>query len=494
MTNKTIKIIGPPGTGKTRALIEEVKKHLDAGIPPDRIGYLAFTRKAANEARDRAKDAFNFTDEDLPYFRTIHSFAFRQLGLSTHQMVGKEDYDYLGDLLGLEIRGSFTNYEDGYYESPVGDKIVFIESVARNMKTDIEEAWRMYDNESILLPELKRYAKTFEQYKVNKMLLDYTDILSKFVKEASIPKLDVLFIDEAQDLSPLQWEAVNAIKRKTDIVYFAGDDDQCIYRWAGADVSKFISLEGDVRVLSVSYRLPDRIREYASTISSKINNRLQKRYDSNLSGGKVEYVVDIEEVDLSDGTWFLVARNSYLLKRFEGLCMREGFSFENFKGWSPVRSDALIAIRLWTSLTRGKSILGEDFNYIKAYRSGLENINLVSDVEYTMEMIPEISGMSQVIWHKALDKISPRLREYFIAALRRNENLISEPRIKISTIHGVKGGEADNVLILPDMSKQTYETMLSNEEDEHRVFYVAATRAKKALYLALPQTNLSYDL
>jgi len=48
---------------------------------PDKIGYFAFTQKAAHEARDRAIKKFNLTEDDLPYFRTLHSLAFRKLGI-----------------------------------------------------------------------------------------------------------------------------------------------------------------------------------------------------------------------------------------------------------------------------------------------------------------------------------------------------------------------------------------------------------------------------
>ena len=47
------KVIGPPGTGKTRRLLKEVHKYVQQGTPLDCIGYFAFTRKAAGEARDR---------------------------------------------------------------------------------------------------------------------------------------------------------------------------------------------------------------------------------------------------------------------------------------------------------------------------------------------------------------------------------------------------------------------------------------------------------
>ena len=46
------KVVGPPGTGKTRRLLNEVHKYVQQGTPLDKIGYFAFTRKAAREARD----------------------------------------------------------------------------------------------------------------------------------------------------------------------------------------------------------------------------------------------------------------------------------------------------------------------------------------------------------------------------------------------------------------------------------------------------------
>ena len=48
-------ILGPPGTGKTYNLLNLVEKELANGTAPDRIGFFAFTKKAATEARERAK-------------------------------------------------------------------------------------------------------------------------------------------------------------------------------------------------------------------------------------------------------------------------------------------------------------------------------------------------------------------------------------------------------------------------------------------------------
>ena len=74
--------------------------------------------------------------------------------------------------------------------------------------------------------------------------------------------------------------------------------------------------------------------------------------------------------------------------------------------------------------------------------------------------------------------------------LANNEKITQKPRITLSTIHGAKGGEADNVLILPDVTKSALEYDDINPDELHRLFYVAVTRAKKSLHILEPR---NYD-
>ena len=91
---KTI-VLGPPGTGKTTTLLNLLEDYLKK-TNPNRIGYFAFTQKAANEARDRAMERFNLSEDDLPYFRTLHSLAFRMLGIRKENVMQRRHYDDLG--------------------------------------------------------------------------------------------------------------------------------------------------------------------------------------------------------------------------------------------------------------------------------------------------------------------------------------------------------------------------------------------------------------
>ena len=80
---KMYRLFGPPGTGKTTSLLNKVEDLLSDGVASNQIGYFAFTRKAAHEARDRAVLRFNLDPEkNFLFFRTLHSLAFQLLGLN----------------------------------------------------------------------------------------------------------------------------------------------------------------------------------------------------------------------------------------------------------------------------------------------------------------------------------------------------------------------------------------------------------------------------
>tara|TARA_R100001244_G_C5126500_1_gene124744 strand:+ start:229 stop:459 length:231 start_codon:yes stop_codon:yes gene_type:complete len=71
------KVLGPPGTGKTFTLLEYVDSYLEKGIPIDKIGYFAFTKKAATTAKERMiKKHPEYKKTQLKYFQTLHSFCF----------------------------------------------------------------------------------------------------------------------------------------------------------------------------------------------------------------------------------------------------------------------------------------------------------------------------------------------------------------------------------------------------------------------------------
>merc|ERR1711965_1259100 len=104
-------------------------------------------------------------------------------------------------------------------------------------------------------------------------------MITEFVKMDRSPRFDVVFIDEAQDLSRSQWEMARSIWDKTQDTYIAGDDDQAIFRWAGADVDSFIAQKGKIIELKESRRVPRKIHELANSIIGRVNNRIEKSWN-----------------------------------------------------------------------------------------------------------------------------------------------------------------------------------------------------------------------
>ena len=400
-------IFGPPGTGKTTACMNEISKLLDEGISPSSIGYIAFTKKAATEARVRAASKFGFKKDDMPYFRTIHSLCFMQLGILPQQMIQKSHYRQLGDMLGIEIGGSKMN-EDVYSMSmPVGDRLLFLDNLSRITKTSLEDIYDSVVDDDFNLEELILVSKSLKKYKEKMRLLDFTDLLELYEDHGIIPKLHTLIVDEAQDLSKLQWQVVHRVASNSDYVFAAGDDDQAIYRWAGASVEDFIKLEGNKKVLDQSYRVPQEVHKVATDLLSYIKNRVVKIFKPSQTKGEVHHHFSVDDIDMSKGTWLCLARNSFLLREYERVC--------EINGW-----------------------------------------------EYDRIGFKEDSGRI--------------------------------PRILISTIHGVKGGEADHVAIMTDMASRSYKYMERYPDDEHRVFYVALTRAKQSIHIIQPKGRIYYEI
>ena len=213
---KTI-VLGPPGTGKTTTLLNEVEKYLKE-TDPNRIGYFSFTQKAAYEARDRAMAKFNYSEDDLPYFRTLHSLAFRQLGIKKENVMQKHHYDDLGKKTNMVVDyNEYDNEHTGLFTTK--SDLLRIVQLAKLRDITPEQQFNLKEHsQNITIHQLKQFVSDLNQYKKDYGLIDFTDMITEFVKSDKSPKFDVVFIDEAQDLSLSQWDMARSIWDKQGIL------------------------------------------------------------------------------------------------------------------------------------------------------------------------------------------------------------------------------------------------------------------------------------
>ena len=486
---KTI-VLGPPGTGKTHTLLEQVEKYLK-NTDPDKIGYFAFTKKAANEAKIRAMDKFNYTEDDLPYFRTLHSLAFRKLGINRDQVMQKRHYEDLGRKLNLFLDYNEYDEEETGIFTTKSDYLRLIH-LAKLRNITLEQQIKLGEhNTEVNYDTLVHLAQKIKEYKKLHDLIDYNDMILDFNKSNKSPKFDVVFIDEAQDLSLMQWNMVKTIWNKAQDTFIAGDDDQAIFRWAGADVDSFITQTGKLLNLTQSRRIPRAIHDFALNIIKRVSKRRYKEWAPRDYQGSLNFHDDIKGLNMSSGEWLILTRTRHMLEDVEEEMKERGWYFENRFKKLPEK-DAAEAAAEWEAGRKGQPLNYKQIERIYSFMSSnhAEKIKLKG---MTKEGLQDISALKKdyglktdTVWYKAFDDLGFRRKNYIRSMRRNGENLKNKPRIQLSTIHSVKGGERNNVVLLTDLTHNTNKSYLKNPDDETRLFYVGATRTKENLHIIRP--------
>ena len=492
----TRKIYGPPGTGKTTRLINYVKTLIRFGTPIDKIGYFAFTTKAAEESIDRMLKAFpKYSQKDLKYFRTLHSLAFTLLGMKKSNVMQDEHYEDIGRKLGIEVN-IFSNGEDktGFVDS---DSEYFnIINAARIKENTVEEEYNtdLYSQDidkhqlKILNDEVNNYKKAYD-------LVDFTDMIERFNVSKLCPKYDVVFIDEAQDLSPIQWRMYDILKKNSKHIILAGDDDQAIYGWAGADVKRFQDEPAKDIILPQSYRVPGAVQAIANNILNRIpdHRRVKKNWKprEDVLLPIVEYISSVEDAPLHLGDWLILARTNYRLKNLVPQLRERGLYFE-------IKNRKSYKARLYRSVQDYSRWTNGDLLSLSECKDLFEFLELDKELkDERMYDLKEFGFSFTDLWYEVF-KADPEECLYIREMLRHDEKLSKDPRIKLSTIHAAKGGEANNVLIILDNTKKIREAIEKDQDkydEEQRVWYVGVTRTKQNLYImTAKREDWGYDI
>ena len=241
---EVIKIFGGPGTGKTTTMVGNTDINDFSGIlqrmfeerNPEEVMLIAYTRAAADEAKSRLVSLTDVTNSKADErITTIHSMAMRFNNLKPQDIVeirwSNDKYNFC-DEVGLEFKINAGDDEGEMLSTPDDEGHLFfkilswlkskLESPEDYKKCPLGSEWGRSDKEFVDL------ANKWEQYKSENGIWEFDDAILESVNNKDTVDAKYLFVDEVQDLYPLQQAFLDNQFGHVDRIFLAGDDDQCL--------------------------------------------------------------------------------------------------------------------------------------------------------------------------------------------------------------------------------------------------------------------------
>jgi len=531
------RILGPPGCGKTTNTARQVRRAVEK-YGENSVLVTSFSRTAAAELAGR----------DLPIpasqVGTLHSHCYRALGHPEIAESRVQEWNQANPSMVITQQGKAERMDDGGDDgtgSKDGDHLLGEMSRLRGLMMQ-RDFWP---------PAVRHFASKWEDYKSANELLDFTDLIEVCLRDTSMAPgaPSVLFADEAQDLTRMMAALVRRWGQWARHYVVVGDDDQCIFSFTGADPDVLIDPpipKRNIIVLKQSYRVPVAVHAKAVRWIKAVRRRQEKEYFPRPFPGKVERlavgtwehpgdpVLRLLEKHLNEGqSVMFLASCTYQLRPLIKMLRDRGWPFHNpyrrsNGAWNPIRvgkagtaANRILALlaahpdmgpdqRRWTRqdvaawadwlkaegiMKRGrkKSLHEGDMQQLVTEQD-LDQLFTVSALD---ELLATFDGDRAALlewWLRRLDSAVQARCEFPVAVAKIHgpEALIEEPRIIVGTIHSVKGGEADVVVMWPDLSQAgaiEYGRAGDSRDSVVRQFYVGMTRARDVLYIGQRATS-----
>lgn len=324
-TEGPLRIIAGAGSGKTRVLIYRACYLVEHGVNPANILLLTFTNKAANEMRSRAAKQLDSRCAAITAC-TFHSFCclmLRQYALAAglnpgFSIISSSECAEAIDL--LRARLGYTK-KKGF---PPGRAIASKISTSINTGVPLSELLKdkgrikfgTYQN------EIYRITEEYRQYKEDRELLDFDDLLVRMdslLRQNSAVRVDInrrfryIMVDEYQDTNKLQESILYGLAGQTKNICVVGDDYQSIYAFRGADVSNILDFRSRYKdakdvTLFRNYRSDQRILDLANHVmEDHAHEGIYKEMESGITSGKMPAYMDVcDENEQRDAVFCII--------------------------------------------------------------------------------------------------------------------------------------------------------------------------------------------
>ena len=496
-------VFGPPGTGKTYTLEHIFSSYTSSGR--DDALYITYSRSMASDARRRM-------DLSKEYVSTFHSAFTRFLGWDMDSFLTDDDYTEFARITGLkktatiDINNEEIEEEDEITQFLRGYNYLYLKYGIEAEK-HIHEMTKFYINGI----DFGYLFDKYNDFKFKKGKADYTDIITEVFKNIYVlPNLGLLLVDEVQDMRPIMWKIIEKwySSGKIEKLVVAGDDDQNIYYYDGADVRDMLKFASNTRkiYLNQSFRIPRQIRDVAMETLKQITTREKKDFQPAEWDGKVIRLNNLEQairmlVNM-EGSKFILARIKYYVLYVSKILNNLKYPYltinPNHNYLSPYNMSAIELASIFMDWPP------KDFENMRKIIVNLPANVLVRGIKSKFEE-RKYDKLPQNLFYKTDDYFNSFFLKKFdkyeildmmdIHVNKKNaiRNIISSGQkinvdqiIKIDTIHAAKGREADNVLLIQNVPRSAYVEMFSDRniyDSEHRIKYVAITRSRKTLIL-----------
>ena len=293
-TNGAALVLAGAGSGKTTVLLRRIARLISEGVPPARILVTTFTRRAADEMRDRLDILLGVEATEGLWIGTFHGHCLRILKKEYADLFGKEGkFELADESWQKRVCRAILGKGDKYVKLPtppfgqnmkLDPKMCLLAvSASKNMGYGVEQGEtalaRMYpDWEPPAIENVARFWRCYEQAKAKEFdllskvparRLDFDDLLleaffllrdDEKIRRRYQEMFDYLLVDETQDTSAIQWEFARILAQEHGNLFLVGDVGQSVYGFRGCDpkltvmsFQKAFPL-GDIIRMSANYR------------------------------------------------------------------------------------------------------------------------------------------------------------------------------------------------------------------------------------------------